>query len=281
MAVTARRALAALLDRPGGRRLLASAATRWARYVTRDNRIGVLYDDMWIDAIDGLYLPRGKAFDYYRFDFERMRRFTQERLAGSLDYWTHVYQPRSGDVVIDVGAGIGVDALVLSPLVGPSGRIYSLEAHPWTFQAFLKTCYANCLANVIPYHLAASDMPGTLWISDEANNEENTVSKCAGSTHPIPVEAVALDKFVADRQLGRIALLKMNIEGSEQIAIQGMNRCIDQIDHVVIACHDFRDFRTKELVTVFLRSHGFDVIERNDDPRPYVRDHVHGIRVRS
>ena len=44
--------------------------------------------------------------------------------------------------------------------------------------------------------------------------------------------------------------------------------------------HDFRGegFRTKQPVIEFLRDHGFDIIERRDDPRPYVRDHIHGVR---
>ena len=62
-----------------------------------------------------------------------MRRHAEARLAGSLDYWMHVYCPRPGDTVLDIGAGIGIDAMALSGLVGDTGRIYSLEAHPWTF----------------------------------------------------------------------------------------------------------------------------------------------------
>jgi hypothetical protein len=40
---------------------------------------------------------------------------------------------RPGDTVIDVGANIGVLSLLASRLVGPSGRVLAIEAHPRTY----------------------------------------------------------------------------------------------------------------------------------------------------
>jgi len=280
MSLTANRTIAKLLDRPGGRRLLSVAATYWARFLTGDENLSIIYDDMWIDVVDQTYIPRSSTFRYYNFDFQNMRKLARERLSASIDYWTHVYSPQTGDTLIDIGAGIGMDALALSPLVGSSGRIYSIEAHPWTFRALLKTCELNRLTNVIPLEYALSNKPGQLWISDLPRNEENFMSDVFLDDHAISVPAIDLDTLVRSQGIRRIALLKMNIEGAERLVINGINKCIDQIDHVVIACHDFRgeDFRTKQPVIAFLREHGFEIIERHDDPRLYVRDHIHGVR---
>jgi FkbM family methyltransferase len=269
-----------LLDRPGTRWLLAKAATCWARSLTGDNQLSVRYDGMWIDVVGQMCLPRPRParFSYRRFDFERMREFNQERLAGSVDYWTYVYRPREGDVIIDIGAGIGVDAFALSPLVGNTGSIHCLEAHPRTFQALLKTCEMNGLRNVLPHHLAVSDRSETIYISDLDNDEENTVSKIQGAEHSIATMAVTIDEFIVSQKIHRVGLLKMNIEGAEQLAILGLDKCIDRVDHVAIACHDFRGFYTREPVIAYLRTRGFDIVDRTEDPRLYVRDHVHGIR---
>jgi len=235
---------------------------------------------MWIDVVDQTYIPRSPTFCYYNFDFQNMRKLIADRLSASIDYWTHVYTPQTGDILIDVGAGIGMDTLALSPLVGSSGRIYSIEAHPWTFRALLKTCELNRLTNVIPLQYALSNEPGQLWISDLPRNEENIISKVFIENNTISVPAIDLDTLIDCLSIPRIALLKMNIEGAEQMVINGIDRCIDRIEHVAIACHDFRGegFRTKQPVIEFLRDHGFDIIERRDDPRPYVRDHIHGVR---
>jgi hypothetical protein len=76
----------------------------------------------------------------------------------------------------------------------------------------------------------------------------------------------------------------MNIEGAERFAIQGMPRMIQHISQVCIACHDFLSeqnefYRTKALVTDFLKSNGFALSLLENDPAPWVRDHVHGKRV--
>ena len=173
-----------------------------------------------------------------------------------------------------------MDALALSPLVGPSGRIYSIEAHPWTFRALLKMCELNDLANVVPLHYALSDRAGQFWISDLSNTEENSISDIRTHTHTIAVSAITLNSLIETQGIDRIALLKMNIEGAEAMAINGIAKHIDLVDHVAIACHDFigDGFLTRQVVRDFLQRHGFEVIERRNDPRPYVRDHIHGIR---
>ena len=144
----------------------------------------------------------------------------------------------------------------------------------------MKTCDLNELTNVIPSHLAVADGPGTVWITDLEQDEENSVSKTPRIEHTIAVPAIDLDSFVVSQGIQRIALLKMNIEGAEEMAIQGMNRCIEQIECIAIACHDFRGdlTGTRKSVIEFLKSKGFEIVERTEDLRPYVRDHVHGVK---
>ncbi|EAQ34232.1 hypothetical protein NB311A_09641 [Nitrobacter sp. Nb-311A] len=239
-----------------------------------------MYDEMWIDVVDGVYLPRSAQFEYFGYDIRHMAKRARERLAGSLDYWTHLYRPSPGDTIIDVGAGVGVDALTLSPLIA-GGTIHSIEAHPWTFSALEKTCELNGLKNVRTYNLAISDKLGTVWINSLRHNESNSIKNVNGNGHSTAVQAIELDRFVKQHQIEKINLLKMNIEGAEELAIKGMLNSIKMAKYVVIACHDFKDgeLGTKKPVKEFLNASGFHIIERSDDPRDYVRDHVHGIRL--
>jgi hypothetical protein len=46
---------------------------------------------------------------------------------------------------------------------------------------------------------------------------------------------------------------------------------------ICIACHGGAE-STREPVIAFLEEAGFEVSTRDDDPRGYVRDHVHGAR---
>ena len=54
---TLKRKIVNLLDRPGGHRFLSAAATHWARSVSGDRDLSVIYDGMWIDVIDKTFIP--------------------------------------------------------------------------------------------------------------------------------------------------------------------------------------------------------------------------------
>jgi hypothetical protein len=97
----------------------------------------------------------------------------------------------------------------------------------------------------------------------------------------INVPAGTLDRICHERGLERIALVKINIEGAERSALEGMTTVISRVRNICVACHDFKAdrgegefFRTREFVEGFLRERGFALERRTDDPRGYVRDHV-------
>jgi Protein-L-isoaspartate(D-aspartate) O-methyltransferase (PCMT) len=83
------------------------------------------------------------------------------------------YTPQAGAVVFDVGAGIGAEALLFSRLVGPSGRVVSIEAHPATYDRLVKLCAVNRLENVTPLQVAVSDGEGNIVLSDDTHHLQN------------------------------------------------------------------------------------------------------------
>jgi hypothetical protein len=72
------------------------------------------------------------------------------------------------------------------------------------------------------------------------------------------VPALDLDTFVEDNRIQSIDLLKMNIEGAEELAILGMSKSAHRIKNIAIACHDFRGDLpgTKRPVIDFLQRMG-------------------------
>lgn len=198
----------------------------------------------------------------------------------TLDCFCWDYKPKVGDVVLDIGAGIGEQALTFSRLVGPTGHVVSVEAAPSTFKRLKLTVEANRLDNVKPIHYAISD-PGTVAvrITDNSDNYvEGTIypsDRSSGSIGDAAVEVTALtvDNIATRLGLKHVDLLKMNIEGAEQLAIEGMTRTVEITRHVVISCHDFIPeenptadkswFNTFDKVKVFLQDVGFTVRTRD------------------
>ena len=200
-----------------------------------------------------------------------------------LDNWTWDYRPVPGDTVFDVGAGIGEDSVVFSKLVGPAGRVFAIEAHPETFACLQQTIARSGLSNVTPIHCAVTDRDGEIGISSNADHVTNSI---LGDGADVKVPARTLDSIDAELAVGEVALLKMNIEGAERLAVHGFGRLAPRVQHVVISCHDFVAthfgggdyYFTKDEVRAALEGRGFAVRQRDDAELSWVRDYLYARR---
>jgi FkbM family methyltransferase len=199
-----------------------------------------------------------------------------------LDNWCWQYKPQAGDTVIDVGAGVGEEAVVFSDLVGPSGRVVSIEAHPATFGCLQETVRLSALNNVLPLALAIGDRDGLTTIAEADNYLASSIMHSEGlGTH---VKLRSLDSLLDELGLEKVTLLKMNIEGAEGAAADGMSRLAKRVKHAVISCHDFisdrggpPQFRTFDHVCRRLKELGFQLTMRPDDPRPWTRYYIYAL----
>lgn len=196
------------------------------------------------------------------------------------DVWCHRYDIKLGDTVVDIGAGIGDEAIVFSHLVGHSGVVIALEAHPGTYRCLLKTIKLNELTNIMPVNVAASDCSGEVAISDEANFLSNNILSSVGVRR---VKAETFDVICSRLGIRCIDLMKINIEGAEVSAISGMHKALGITKNIVVECHDFKtdrgeseNFRTYSRVREILLLHGFQLTERKNDERPAVRYTLYG-----
>jgi FkbM family methyltransferase len=283
--LTLRRALIRALDRPGGRAILAAVATRAARKAGVAD-VEVRYDDgLWTHRVGGHLFPDSPTFEYHSGSFAEWPQQAERWRAEATDYWFHVYQPAPGDVIVDVGAGRGEDVLAFSAAVGPAGRVIAVEADPASFELLARFCVANGLANVHCVQAAITDRPGTVHIETGGQWERRSIVSRTERSMTVPVAGLTLDGLCESLNLARIDFLKMNIEGAERPALEGMDRTVEKLRYACIAGHDFRadagdgeHYRTAGAVTEFLRRKGLTVVRRENDSRPWARDHVHASR---
>jgi FkbM family methyltransferase len=125
---------------------------------------------------------------------------------------------RAGDVVLDVGANIGVTALRMSRAVGPTGVVYAFEPDPASYAKCVSLCEANQASNVLPMELAVSNKPGIVHLAVRDPNNLG-MNQLGPSGHA--VASVTLDTFVEERKLARIDVIKMDVEGHECSVLEG------------------------------------------------------------
>lgn len=186
--------------------------------------------------------------------------------------WRH-YRPGPGDVVLDAGAGNGGETFYLAPMVGPSGRVIAVEAAPAPFARLEELCALNGWGNVECQQVALAAAEGTVSMSDSEDWVVGNVYEPGG----VDVRAVTIDDLCAELGANHIDWLKMNIEGSEKDAVQGMERMAPHIAHLTISCHDFLGTewgRSKAVVVGWLQDHGFTV-ESHEGPEAYLADYVY------
>ena len=235
-----------------------------------------LDDGLWIHQTSRGYFAYHQP--YLRLDLRRFGESTRRNFL-----WG--YEPSPGDIIMDVGAGVGEETLTLSRAVGKRGKVICIEAHPRTFRCLEKLVRYNRLANVIPIHAAIAE-PGRSTVSIEDGNEY--LANRVGAVG-VTVVATTIDEIFARLNLPHIHFLKMNIEGAERQAIRGMSQTLLHTKVVCISCHDFlaehrsangkpgaeSACRTKNEVRQFLEQSGFEVISRNHpNLPPYIQDQV-------
>jgi FkbM family methyltransferase len=141
-----------------------------------------------------------------------------------IDLWTSCLRP--GMVVADVGANLGLYTLLASRCVGPEGRVYSFEPDPQNFALLRRSVAANGCTNVVMHQAAVADLVGTLALyRSEEHHGDHRIFPCGQGDRPtIQVPVTTLDAVLADSP--RLDVVKMDIQGSEWRALQGMAQLV-------------------------------------------------------
>jgi FkbM family methyltransferase len=165
---------------------------------------------------------------------------------------------RPGDVVVDVGANVGITALAAFSVVGSSGQVHAFEPHPRIFDFLAGNIELNDAGAVVtPYKLALGDHDGTAFLTDYHADDQNTVSI---DITDVEVRMSTLDDAV--RALPCIALLKIDVEGYEKFVLLGGTQTLPRVRCIYFESLEHELARHGHKVgdvIAFLASHDFKV----------------------
>jgi FkbM family methyltransferase len=160
-------------------------------------------------------------------------------LVQSRIYYFGVWEPRltalveqrlqPGDVFVDVGANVGYFSLLAAHRVGPAGAVVAIEASPRVAAMLRSNVALSRAENVRVLNVAASDRHGTVPIYAGPPGNVGTTSLHAdhGGRYETDVTAAPLTTLIEPSELGRVRLVKIDVEGAELPILENILEHID------------------------------------------------------
>jgi len=123
--------------------------------------------------------------------------------------------------VLDVGANIGAHALHLAKLVGSSGRVIAFEPTDFAFAKLQRNAALNPALPVQPVKAALADHSASAQRVDFRASWRTDGSRRDGMS---TVDFIRLDDWLAAKNIGRIDLMKIDIDGHEYPMVAGSTK---------------------------------------------------------
>lgn len=176
----------------------------------------------WVETATGRYcLPRDAPHDYIIRAIRAGGIFEETVLRLIED---HV---GPGATVLDIGAHLGQMSVLLSRRVGPTGRIYAVEANPFIFDLLERNLAANHCANAQAIFGAAHRSAGET-VSFPAPRFCRHASYGSYGIDPTGragarIPSIAIDDLAIP---GRVDFIKIDAQGCDLFALEGARRLI-------------------------------------------------------
>jgi FkbM family methyltransferase len=150
---------------------------------------------------------------------------------GTLDVMKRLIRPQ--DTVLDIGANIGWFTVHAAKLL-TEGYCHSFEPMPRTFCKLAENCAMNHVTGrVILNQVALGDRDGAceLYEFDGLVHGCNSLSKLGRTDcHAVQVAMTTLNRYLAEKQVRRVDLIKVDIEGAEMLLLKGAGHLFDMAD---------------------------------------------------
>jgi len=165
------------------------------------------------------------------------------------DYWLGTYESDLQVAIehltkpswnaFDVGANIGFVSLLLAQKLGEYGKIFAFEALPANLERLQTHVKINKLESrvcVIPTAVADTSKPVRFLIgpSGAMGKAEGSVGRAVAHQESVEVPGICLDDFVYRDGNPPPQVIKMDIEGGEVLALNGMKRLLVEAHPLIL-----------------------------------------------
>jgi len=166
---------------------------------------------------------------------------------------------KSNDIVVDLGANIGIFSMKAANRVGEKGKVIAIEPEPKNIKLLKEN--TKYFKNVIIIPKAAGNSSGKIELTIGIHSGAHYINATAenkSKNRKILIQIDTIDNLFKELGLEIIDFFKIDIEGWEFEALKGAINSIRKIKFFAIASYHTKDGRM--LITKFLESHNFKII---------------------
>lgn len=139
-------------------------------------------------------------------------------------------------VFLDVGAHVGNHSLFMSR---HATKVYAVEAHPALAASLQEKIDCNSITNTTVFSCGLGNKNETrsFYFADDKNISGSSFCKNhnTSNTHSQDVEIKRGDDLLSTESTGDIDLIKLDIEGYERYALEGLNNTLTRSRPIIIA----------------------------------------------
>lgn len=157
-----------------------------------------------------------------------------------------------GDVAIDCGANVGVYSMAMAAIVGETGRVVAVEPQEYAIRTIRRSAAISGIDSLAIVRAAVSDENGEAELDVSRAAVEASIVWRSSSPRLVRVPKVTIDSLVEQKELPKVTLIKLDVEGAEFDALRGGAGTIerfrpdillevwgDSYDRVTPKCADF------------------------------------------
>ena len=152
------------------------------------------------------------------------------------------FTPKEGDIVIDIGAHIGLYTIISSKRVGANGKVVAIEADPENFEMLTSNIKLNQLTNIIPLNYAVYSKETKLKLylpsGESGFTKYNTIMPNWINTQEkfVEVNANTLDYLLQLNQIRQeeVNWIKIDVEGAEFEVLKGATNVLSKSKDIAI-----------------------------------------------
>ena len=186
------------------------------------------------------------------------------------------FAPKNGDIVVDVGAHIGLYSIISSKCVGPKGKVVAIEADPNNFEMLSRNLGLNNLTNVKALNCIAYCIEAQMALADYDTILSGKIQKYPSTEKTVDVQVNTLDNLLQRNGIKQVNWIKIDVEGAELDVLKGAHNTLSNSKDISILIEIHGISHLYKPIMELLRSYNFKI--EHEKSFNYQRQNMRGAK---